>query len=198
MPGSQQMGGRAGGFLLVAALHAAALYGLWSHRILVVSDEVVTLFVETITTPPPKEQPKPARLERPRQTEIPRPQQLVAEAPVVSAAEPVAPPAMEAPPTRPAGPVTLDAELAVSCPERRAPAYPPLSRRQGEEGKLVLRVELDESGNVSSVRVAASSGFARLDEAALAAVKTWRCTPARRDGLAVRAVALQPFKFVLQ
>jgi len=63
---------------------------------------------------------------------------------------------------------------------------------------VVLRVELDEQGNVSASRVATSSGFARLDEAALAAVKTWRCNPARRDGQPVRAVALQPFKFVLQ
>lgn len=191
------------GLALVVVLHAAALYGLWSHRILVVPDEVVTLFVETITTPPPapKEPPKPARLEKSRPAEKLRPQQLVAEAPVVSAVEPAAPPpppAMEAPPAPPAGPVALATELAVSCPERTAPAYPPLSRRLNEEGKVVLRVELDEQGNVSAARVATSSGFARLDEAALAAVKTWRCNPARRDGQPVRAVALQPFKFVLQ
>lgn len=191
---------------MVVGLHAAVLYGLWSHRILVVPDEVVTLFVDTITLPPPppKEAPKPARLEKPRPAEKPRPQQLVAEAPVVSPAEPVAPPpppaigAPAAPPARPVGPVTLGAELAVSCPERTAPAYPPLSRRMGEEGKVVLRVELDEQGHVSSARVATTSGFARLDEAALAAVKSWRCNPARRDGQPVRAVALQPFKFVLQ
>ena len=195
---------RAAGLLFVVAAHAAALWGLWSHRILVVPDEVVTLFVETITTPPPapKEPPKPARLEKPRPAEKPQPQQLVAQAPSVSPGEPVAPPpappAAEALPAKPAGPVSLGAELAVACPERSAPAYPPLSRRQGEEGKVVLRVELDEQGNVSASRVATSSGFARLDEAALAAVKTWRCNPARRDGQPVRAVALQPFKFQLQ
>ena len=63
---------------------------------------------------------------------------------------------------------------------------------------MVLRVELDEQGSVSAARVAQASGFARLDEAALAAVKAWRCTPAQRDGRPVRAIALQPFKFVLQ
>ena len=112
-------------------------------------------------------------------------------------APPPAPPG-EAAPARPAGPVSLGSELAVACPERSAPVYPPLSRRQGEEGKVVLRVELDEQGRVGAARVATASGFARLDEAALAAVKTWRCNPARRDGQPVRAVALQPFKFVLQ
>jgi protein TonB len=43
-----------------------------------------------------------------------------------------------------------------------------------------------------------SSGFKRLDEAAMTAVKTWRCNPPVRNGQPVRAVALQPFNFVLQ
>lgn len=194
---------RLAGLAAAVALHAAAFYGLWSHRILVMPDEVVTLFVETITTPPPppREPPKPARLEKPRPMDKPQPQQLVAEASAVSPAEPVAPPPappVEAAPARPTGPVSLGSELAVACPERSAPAYPPLSRRLNEEGKVVLRVELDEQGHVSAARVATTSGFARLDESALAAVKTWRCNPARRDGQPVRAVALQPFKFVLQ
>lgn len=197
---------RLAGLAAVVVFHAAVLYGLWSHRILVMPDEAVTLFVDTITLPPPapKQAPKPARIEKPRAIERLRPQQLVAEAPAVLPAEPAAPPlppASEAPvppPARPAGPVALGAELAVSCPERTAPVYPPLSRRIGEEGKVVLRVELDEQGLVGAAHVATSSGFARLDEAALAAVKTWRCNPARRDGQAVRAVALQPFRFVLQ
>ncbi len=63
---------------------------------------------------------------------------------------------------------------------------------------VVLRVELDETGHVAVARISSSSGHARLDEAALGAVKTWRCTPATRNGQPVRAVALQPFKFVLQ
>ena len=103
-----------------------------------------------------------------------------------------------APVPKPVGPVTLDSELSVSCPDRAAPGYPPLSRRMGEAGIAVVRVELDEQGHVTSARVATGSGFARLDEAALAAVKTWRCNSVQRNGQAVRAVALQPFKFVLQ
>ncbi len=195
---------RIAGAVIVLALHGAALYALLSHRILTVPDEVVTLFVETVTLqpPPPPQAPKP----QPEKRRLPEPppRQLVAQAPVVSAVEPVAPPPPPAPvteappPPKPAGPVTLSDELSVACPERRPPAYPPLSRRLGEEGKVVLRVELDEQGSVSAARVAQASGFARLDEAALAAVKAWRCTPAQRDGRPVRAIALQPFKFVLQ
>jgi periplasmic protein TonB len=94
--------------------------------------------------------------------------------------------------------MALASQLAVVCPERTAPVYPAKSRRREETGTVVLRVELDEQGRVSSARVETGSGFERLDQAALAAVKTWRCQPSRRDGMAVRAVALQPFKFLLQ
>ena len=197
---------RLAGLLLVVALHAAALWGLWQHRLLPGPQEAMTLFVNFIAPPAPKaeELPTPPR-PRPRPVARPQPQQLVAAAPVLSSAEYVAapPPApvIEAPPApapKPVGPVTLDSELSVSCPDRAAPGYPLLSRRMGEAGIVLVRVELDEQGRVSSARVATGSGFARLDEAALAAVKTWRCNPAQRNGQAVRAVALQPFKFVLQ
>ncbi len=199
------------GLLLVVALHAAALWGLWQHRLLPLPQEAMALFVNFIAPPAPKaaEPPTPPPPPpRPRPEARPQPQQLVAAAPVLSPAEYVAPPpptqpvpVIEAPPVpvpKPVGPVTLGAELSASCPERTAPAYPLLSRRLGEAGTTVLRVELDEQGHVGSARVATGSGFARLDEAALAAVKTWRCNPAQRNGQAVRAVALQPFKFVLQ
>lgn len=194
------------GLLLVVALHAAALWGLWQHRLLPGPQEAMTLFVNFIAPPAPKaEAPPMPHPPKPRAVERLQPRQLVAAAPVLSSAEYVAapPPApvIEAPPAptpKPVGPVTLDSELSVSCPDRAAPGYPLLSRRMGEAGIVLVRVELDEQGRVSSARVATGSGFARLDEAALAAVKTWRCNPAQRNGQAVRAVALQAFKFVLQ
>ena len=196
---------RFAGVLLVVALHAAALWGLWSHRLLAAPQEAVTLFVDFIALPtPPRVAEAPKReLPKPRPEEKPQPRQLVAEAPVVAATDAVAvPPAPTSAPVpviaAPAGPITLGAELSVSCPERTAPTYPLLSRRMNETGTTVLRVELDEQGHVSSARIATGSGFARLDDAALAAVKTWRCNPAQRNGQPVRAVALQPFKFVLQ
>jgi protein TonB len=92
----------------------------------------------------------------------------------------------------------MSSELSVACPERSAPIYPAQSRRFGETGIVVLRVELSDTGHVDTARVNTSSGHSRLDEAALAAVRTWRCTPATRNGQPVRAVALQPFNFLLQ
>lgn len=200
---------RVAGLVVVLALHAAALWGLWQHRLLPAPNEIATLFVNFIAPPTPekKEEPKRPPPPKPKPIEKPQPRQIVAETPVVAPTDYVAPPPprIEAPPAPPAppaplplGPIALSSELAVACPERSAPAYPPASRRFGEEGTVILRVELDESGHIARAQVNSSSGYARLDNAALTVVKTWRCTPAMRGNQPVRAIALQPFKFVLQ
>jgi protein TonB len=160
----------------------------------------------------PPRQPKPVKREAAHPVEAPH-AHLAAVAPVVSPAERteplpspgpvVASPESGAPGPRPsppqaAGPMTLTSDLAVICPERKPPPYPPVSRRLGEAGKVVLRVELDATGRVNAARVITSSGYKRLDEAALTAVRTWRCQPAQHQGQAVRSVAVQPFDFTLE
>lgn len=97
----------------------------------------------------------------------------------------------------PQGPIDLPGQLEVACPDRPPPAYPPLARRMGEQGDVVLRVELNEDGSVAAARVQRSSGHVRLDDAALAAIRTWHCSPPTRGGHPMRAVAMQPFHFVL-
>lgn len=215
---------RAAGLLVVLLMHGAVLYGLWSIRVIPHPAETVTLFVNLINPPPPESRPEaippPKPASRPIKQEAARPVEpphthLAAEAPVTSptdAVEPLPPPepVVAAPQSgspdllsssaqpKSTGPVSLAAELRMACPQRTPPPYPPLSRRLGEAGKVVLRVELDETGRVSAAQVVSSSGFDRLDAAALAAVRTWRCRPALRDGQAVRAVAVQPFDFTLE
>ncbi|WP_239190520.1 energy transducer TonB [Candidatus Nitrotoga sp. HW29] len=180
------------------------------------------VFVNITPTPKPQEKPKP---EPPRSTPKQEPvfrlsskpqpikqlkqQQLVAEAPVISQNEPVALPPPREPepekiegPAAPSGPISLapvmlSSELSLTCPKLSAPSYPPLSRQRGEEGKVMLRVELDVTGRVSLAQVINSSGYKNLDEAALSAVKTWLCNPPRRNGQPVRAIAMQPFNFVV-
>lgn len=198
------------GLLFVLALHATALWGLWQHRLLPAPVEVATLFVNFIAPPAPEKKEEPKRPPPPKLKPIekPQPRQIVAETPVVAPTDYVAPPpppvpapapVIEAPPMPlPAGPVAMSSELSVACPERSTPSYPAQSRRFGETGVVVLRVELDETGRVALARVSSSSGHVRLDEAALAAVRAWRCWPALRDGQPVRATALQPFNFILQ
>lgn len=199
------------GIAFVLLVHGLLLWALMAHRLLPMPDEAVTLMVNIIAPPAPQQAaPKPAP-KPPEEKPLPKqpPRQLVAQAPVRSPAEPLAPPAppveVAAPAPAPApamplplGPVALGGELSVVCPARQPPAYPPVSRRLGETGKVVLQVTLDEQGKVLNATVDRSSGFSRLDEAALTAVRNWRCTPAQRNGQAVSATALQPFNFVLE
>jgi len=202
---------QAAGLVIVVALHAAALWLLLQHRLIPVPTDAMTLFVNFIAPPSPEPPvpPKPLPKQKPTPIEKPKPQQLVAETPVVTPEDHVVqtlpvPPAPVVPSTPPpsmplpTGPVALATELSVACTDRIAPAYPQRSRRNGEEGTVILRVELSEAGNVDAARVQTSSGFPRLDEAAIAAVRAWRCQPARRNGQPISTTALQPFKFVLQ
>lgn len=79
----------------------------------------------------------------------------------------------------------------------RPPDYPAEAIARGIEGTVVLRLTIDEQGRVIEVEVARSSGHAILDEAAVAAVRSWRGRPARRGGRAVRVRQLLPIRFRL-
>lgn len=208
------------GLLLVLMLHGVLLYGAWSYKLIPPPQEAVTLFVNLINPPPPKkeeplpEPPKPppqkVKLVKPQPVMQPKPEpMLVSKVPATSVTESVAPPEpvkqvlLEPEPVmddipKPQTPVTLSSDLSVSCPLRSMPNYPAMSKHSNEQGLVVLRVELDETGRITSARVATSSGHKRLDEEGLAAVKSWQCNPSTRNGVAVRAVALQPFDFILE
>src|SRR5574340_28870 len=137
---------RAAGLLLVVALHAAVLYGLWAARVIPPPSAAMTLFVNLIEPAPIPPKPSvapPPRPARPLKREMPPPPEphrhLAANTPVVSPADAVepappppavieAPPAPVEPPPAPparAEPVALGSELALTCPERSPPAYPP-------------------------------------------------------------------------
>lgn len=206
---------RTAALMAVLALHAAILYGLSHDQMTPAPSEAPTVFGYLVEPPPapmqvvPQPPAPPVKPEQPRPIKRVKRQQVVASAPSRSPAEPVAAmasapahdnvvDAVPAPLSRPAGALQPGNELAVSCPERTPPAYPALSKRFGEEGHVVLQVDLDEQGHVNRAKVVESSGSSRLDEAALAAVRTWRCNPARRAGQPIPTVAMQPFDFVLE
>ena len=52
--------------------------------------------------------------------------------------------------------------------------YPRLSRMLSEEGRVIVLVHTDERGHIHKMSVSTSSGFARLDEAALDSVSSAR------------------------
>jgi len=78
-----------------------------------------------------------------------------------------------------------------------SPRYPPQSRRLREQGLVVLRVVIDERGEASSIEIETSSGHARLDAAARAAVLRAAFRPYVEDGEARRALVLIPIEFAL-
>ncbi len=89
-------------------------------------------------------------------------------------------------------------ELLLVCPEMNEPHYPMVSRQFEEYGTAVIEIELNKKGSVVSTRIIKSSGYERLDKAAVAAIATWKCDPPLHNGQTVNAVAQQPFDFELE
>ena len=78
------------------------------------------------------------------------------------------------------------------------PPYPALSRRLNEQGKTTVRVMIGADGLPQRAEVAKSSGFDRLDQAALATVMRWRYVPGKRGGVAEAMWFNVPINWVLE
>ena len=79
-----------------------------------------------------------------------------------------------------------------------APNYPSISRRLGEQGLVLLQVQVTADGTAGSVELQTGSGSSRLDQAALEAVKKWRFTPAKRGEQPVSASVIVPVRFSIE
>jgi protein TonB len=133
--------------------------------------------------PPPVPVQRPA----PRQVAAARPPMQVSR----SAIAPLSTPAAVAiTPLLPAHPVA-------GMESDRPPAYPEMARRRGQQGRVVLHVDVSAEGMPVTVAVVETSGFASLDAAAMTAVQRWRFVPATRGGTPVPAVAEVPVRFRL-
>lgn len=62
------------------------------------------------------------------------------------------------------------------------PTYPVTSLRLGEQGKVVVRVLISKDGKAAQGEITQSSGFDRLDRAALRTVLGWRYIPGQTNG----------------
>lgn len=198
---------------LVLLLHVGVVAVLLSFDVLPMPAAISTLMVRVIEAQqprraeitPPRPKPVTHRRAAPSRPEpAPEPQLLAAEtqAPAAVAAPVAKPIPAPAPP-----PITATATPTVAVSEPRfdatyldnpAPAYPALSRRIGEEGRVVLRVYVEASGRASQVQINASSGSPRLDQAAHEAVSRWKFIPAKLGAEAVGAWVLVPIVFNLR
>lgn len=102
-----------------------------------------------------------------------------------------------APVSRPPAEQRSDASFEAAYLNNPAPAYPLISRRQGEFGKVLLLVQVTPHGTAAQVEIKQSCGFPRLDEAALDAVRKWHFVPARHGDVAVAASVVVPLSFKL-
>jgi len=89
-------------------------------------------------------------------------------------------------------------DLASNLLEATPPRYPIDSRRAREQGTVVLKVTVGLDGRVAQIDVSRSSGFDRLDRAALGAVRHWRWSVTRQNGAAMMVQGLVSIPFVLQ
>lgn len=80
---------------------------------------------------------------------------------------------------------------------RRFPRYPAEAEAQGLEGVVVVRLLIDAEGRVETARVVRAEPPGVFEEAAEAAVRGWRFTPARDGGQAVPVWARQTLRFEL-
>ncbi len=194
---------------LVIALHLGLLALIITARTVAPQIMAMPLIVDLIQPPETEKEPeaKPLPVIRPqpqRQKSVPTPKTPVptlettsSTAPADSA--PVAAPAESKPSTSAQASETLtQARFDADYLRNPAPPYPPLSRRMGEEGKVVLRVSVNPHGNAESVEIKTSSGSPRLDEAARKTVHQWKFIPAKRGETAVQSWVLVPIIFKLE
>lgn len=81
--------------------------------------------------------------------------------------------------------------------QRENPAYPQIARRLGKEGRVVLRLTINEHGEVVNIEVIESAPYG-FTESAVTAVKKSRFAPAMKDGRPVTCRAILPIRFVLK
>ncbi|HVY79453.1 MAG TPA: energy transducer TonB [Steroidobacteraceae bacterium] len=180
------------------ALHVALIYALciWQpirtvfHEVPIEASIIDAPFVAPQEAPPPPPQMMSVHVP-------------AIEPPLISIAEEPAPNAITvahveqrpAPAPQPATTATPHEITDVAYIQPPAPKYPPESRRTGEEGLVVLRVLINEAGRAAQIEVERSSGYARLDAAARAAVERALFRPYVENGVARVATARIPIEF---
>jgi protein TonB len=195
------------GAAIAVGLHAAVIGTLLAYEparsaILAAAPVMVSLItpqkVEPTRKPPVEIPPKPRpAAEPPRKPELPPLVTAPVEAPMPSPI--VVPPSQaQSAPAIAAAPVVTAPVFAADYLDNPPPSYPVLSRRAGEQGRVVLRVLVNPGGRADDVEIRSSSGHTRLDEAARDTVRRWRFVPAKRGEEPVPAWVLIPISFRLE
>jgi protein TonB len=176
------------GLIVTVALHIVLIYalihGLARQIVEAVRAPLETKIIEEIKAPPPDKAPPPPppKLATPPPPFIPPPevniQVSVQQAPAITVVTSVAPPPAPLAPTPP--PQVIQAQtIADSCEK---PPYPAGSRRANEEGDVRVRLLIDVNGTVLESKIERSSGYRRLDQAAMEALLQCKYRPTTVGG----------------
>lgn len=157
---------------------------------------------QTVTTPTPSQNAEPAPAPPQTTPSPPTPASRIAPAqtnktPAAAAASPGANSRLET-----VGSSSKTSEFITTSPRldpaylhNPAPLYPALSKRNRETGTVFLLVSVNPEGNATSVTLHQSSGYDRLDQAAIQAVTQWRFAPGMRGQSAISATVIVPISF---
>lgn len=191
---------------VVATLHVLAFWLLLRMNVVSLPAPLAVLSVsllppaEVIKPDPEIVPPKPKPVER-RPTPVPQPIQLVApvDSPAPAAATvPPAPTVVAAPASVAPAPTATQPRFDADYLDNPKPPYPAISRRLSEQGRVVLRVQVEADGRAAEVQLHTSSGSPRLDQSALDTVRRWKFVPARLGQAPVAAWVLVPIAFTLK
>lgn len=177
------------GFAVVVILHVALGYalvtGLARKIVEVIKPPIETKIIEEMKPPPPDQPPPPPKLAPPPPAFVPPPEVNIqvpttasqnAITSVTSKPQPALVPRVVAPTGVRVAPV-IDA--ARNCPK---PEYPAVSRRLEESGTVVLRFLIGTDGRVLEAKVETSTGYPRLDQAAVQALSQCQFKVGTLDG----------------
>lgn len=190
--------------IVIFALTAKAIAPLTAELPMIV-DLITPPNIQPVAPPKPSPAAKPTPKPQPRQPPQHKPAPSPLEATTSHAPAPAAPvatpPELKQAPPAPAttNPEPLSqARFDADYLRNPAPPYPPLAKRMGEEGKVVLRVLVTPQGNAESIEIKTSSGSQRLDDSAMKTVRNWKFVPAKRGETAVASSVLVPIIFKLE
>lgn len=214
---------RRSGLLVIAAAHAAAIWLFLQVDVVVHAVQQATpLMVALLSEPAPVRPPEPTlNLPQPQRAALPTPTLMPPpEVRVTEPAPPAPPPAAVVASVVPAPATPAVATPAEPAPVRTQPAPPPAitappvlpasairyrvpppvevplaSRRLRESGTVLLRVLVDAQGLPRQITLHKSSGFARLDEQALAAMRQARFQAVNTDGQAIEWLVIAPLQY---
>lgn len=175
-------------FILVAGVHASVLAALVMSPSAPIPQKIAPASIQgTLVAIAPKELPPPDLPDPPpRKKPLPRvapPPKAPPSERAINLPEPLASsPINEPEEQKPIEPRLIPPNADASDLNNPAPVYPRISRRLGEKGIVVLTLSVKADGSVGEVSVKTSSGYKRLDEAAIKAIKRWHFIPASQAG----------------